>query len=175
MGRNGLTLFLLLLFVLEGTVLKWVLPVSWQHQVIVTPHLTLVAIIMISIYENRRAGLVYGLAFGLLHDIVYYGPMIGPYCLAMGAIGYLSGLLRFRYGAGIFIALFITAAGNLLFEWIIYGIYLVTQVRPLDVHWAFLHLMLPSMLINMLFALILYVPMRKMLDNIRKTRKSSKD
>ncbi|WP_010270855.1 rod shape-determining protein MreD [Paenibacillus senegalensis] len=175
LGRNGLTLLLLLLFVLEGSVIKWLLPLSWQEQVMISPHLTLVAIMLISIYDSRRIGLLYGLCFGLLHDIVYYGPMIGPYCLGMGIVSYLCGVPKFRYGIGLFISLFLIAAGNLLFEWILYGIYQVTQVRPLDMHWAFLHLMLPSLFMNALFALILYVPMRRLLDKLRKMEKSSKE
>ncbi|GIP31365.1 rod shape-determining protein MreD [Paenibacillus sp. J2TS4] len=175
MGRNKLTLLLLLLFLLEGTVAKWIIPPSWQLQVVVTPHLTLVAIMFIGIYLNKRLGLAYGLGFGLLHDIVYYGPMIGTYCMTMGVIGYLSGYIPFRSQANIMTSLFLVVSGNLLFEWMIYGIYRVTQIRHMDPQWAFMNIMLPTILVNLLFALMIYVPMRKMLDHIRKIQKREKE
>lgn len=175
MGRHKLTLLLLLLFVLEGTVMKWIIPPSWQLQVVVSPHLVLVAVMFIGIYLNKSWGLAYGLGFGLLHDIVYYGPMLGVYCMAMGAVGYLSGIIPFRSQANIMTSLFIVVTGSLLFEWIIYGIYRVAQIRLIDPQWAFMHIMLPTVFINLLFALVIYVPMRRWLYNIRKLQKREKE
>ncbi|WJH32544.1 rod shape-determining protein MreD [Paenibacillus aurantius] len=167
MNRNRLTLVLFVLFLIEGTWLKWIIPPEWQENVIVAPHLLLTAVLLIGIYVNRHTALLYGAGFGLLHDIVYYGPMIGPYCLCMGLLGYAAGLISFRSYSSILTSMFLVTVGNFAFEWLIYGIYRVFQVIHTDVNRIFLYQMLPSILINLLFALVIYVPMRRLLEKVK--------
>ncbi|GIP39199.1 rod shape-determining protein MreD [Paenibacillus sp. J31TS4] len=164
MQRNGLALTAFVLFLLEGTLAKWIIPASWQTDVVVAPHLVLVFILYISIFIGRRQGLFYGLGFGLLHDIVYYGPMIGPYTLTMAASAYLTGLIASRSRGQILTTLFFVVVGNLVFEWMIYGIYRVYQVTHTDVEWVFSRLILPSVLFNLLFSLAVYIPVRRLFD-----------
>jgi rod shape-determining protein MreD len=166
MPRSRLTLLLFIAFLLEGTILKWIIPPDWQTHVMVTPHPVLILLIFIGISFNRYWSLAYGLSFGMLHDIVYYGPMIGTYSFAMGLVGYLIGLFASRLHANILTGMFWVVSGNLLFEWIVYGIYRVFQVTNISVQWAFLHVMLPSILINLLLALLMYLPMRKWLEAV---------
>lgn len=162
-------LFALLMgmFLLEGSVLKFIIPTVWQADVGVSTHFTLVMIMFVSLYANRYAALFYGLGFGLLHDVVYYGPtMIGSYSFAMGAVGYLAGLAVSRPKPNILYSMFVITVGNLLFEVIIYGLYRLFQLTRDTPQWMFFHIMLPSVLINLLFALLVYVPLRKWLEDL---------
>lgn len=165
--RQLIGLLLFFFFLLEGTWLQWLIPPEWQSRIVVVPHLVLTAVLLIGIYVNRYQALVYGFAFGMLHDIVYYGPMLGVYALTMGIVGYGVGLAASRSTHNVLTGLFFVAVGHLLFEWILYGIYKVFQVTHLDVQRAFLDQMLPSILINLLLTLILYVPFRKLLERVK--------
>jgi rod shape-determining protein MreD len=167
MPRSRLTLLLYIAFLLEDTILKWIIPVSWQTQVHVSPHLTLVVILFIGVYIHRYWSLAFGLSFGMLHDIAHYGPMIGTYSFAAGLAGYLIGLFCSRMENDVLTAMFWVVTGNLIFEWVVYGIYRVFRITEISVQWAFLHEMLPSVLINLLLALLMYVPLRKWLDTVR--------
>ncbi|MDF2927305.1 MAG: mreD [Paenibacillaceae bacterium] len=158
---------LLLLFLLEGTVLKWVIPSVWQENISVSTHFTLIVILFIALYVNRHLALAYGLGFGLLHDVVYYGPaMIGTYSFAMAVVAYLAGLAANRSRPNILYSMFIIIAGNFIFEAIIYSLYRLFQVTRDTPQWMFFHIMLPSVLINLLFALLIYVPLRKWLEDL---------
>ncbi|GJM79272.1 hypothetical protein HMSSN139_17680 [Paenibacillus sp. HMSSN-139] len=71
MNKRKLILYLLmfLLFILEGTLVPWLVPSAWQSRI--APHLVYVVILYFSVYENRHSGLILGLVFGILHDIVF--------------------------------------------------------------------------------------------------------
>lgn len=171
MQRAALSVGLFALFLLEGTILKWIIPVVWQKQVIVSTHFVLVVILFIGIYLDRRSALVYGVLFGLLHDIVYYGPtMIGTYSFAMGLAGYLSGLLTLRSRSNLLSSVIVLAVGNFVFEGIVYALYRVFQITQEPLNWLFFRYMLPSVLINLLFALLVYVPLRKWLEDMPRHR-----
>lgn len=174
MQRYGYVLTLFLLFLLEGTLAKWMIPSAWQSDVVVAPHLVLIMVLYISVYSGRRQGLFYGFGFGLLHDIVYYGPMIGPYTITMAASAYLTGLIASRSRGQILTTLFFLVVGNLLFEWMIYGIYWIYKVTHTDVDWVFSRLILPSVLFNLLFALAVYLPVRKLMDWMRGIKRDTK-
>jgi rod shape-determining protein MreD len=175
MKRTGLALLLFFIFLLEGTVLKWIIPDVWQTQVAVAPHFTLIVILFISLFLNRHWGLAYGLIYGMLHDIVYYGPMIGTYSFTMGLVGYAVGLMPMRSTGSIVSSMVAIIFGSLLFEWTLYGIYFVFQITHVGVQWIFLHQMLPSILINLLFALLIYVPIRKLLEGISISQEHDED
>jgi rod shape-determining protein MreD len=170
MKLSRVTLILLLFFILEGTWMNWILPAEWQSRVVVSPHLVLVLIILIGIFLDRHTALLMGAGFGLMHDIVYYGPMLGTYCLAMAVVGYLAGLFRFRPQGNILTSLFVVAVCEFVFEWLIYGVYRVMEVTHLNPERVFLQQILPSILINLLFALFVYIPTRNLLERVKSAR-----
>ncbi|MBD0381691.1 rod shape-determining protein MreD [Paenibacillus sedimenti] len=164
MTRHLLWLILLGLFVLQGTIAHWLIPSSWQGQVYVAPHFTLVFILFIGLFHHRHTALIYGLIFGLLQDFNYYSSILGIYSFGMGLTGYLAGLTQRRQPNLIFYNLLITGIGLLLFELINYGINRLFKLIDIDLEFALTHYMLPSVLFNLLFALLCYVPIRKLLE-----------
>lgn len=171
MQKAVLSLVLFLLFLLEGTILKWIIPVVWQEQVVVSTHFTLVVILFIGIYRNRHSAMFYGLVFGLLHDIVYYGAtMVGTFSFAMGVTGYLSGLVNLRSRGNLLSSMVVLTMGNFIYEGIIYALYRSFQITQESLNWIFFRHMLPSVLINLLFALLVYVPLRKWLEDMSQNR-----
>ncbi|MCL6456480.1 MAG: rod shape-determining protein MreD [Gorillibacterium sp.] len=167
MRKSAIISSMLLLFIIEGTWMNWLIPAAWQTGVIVSPHLVMIVIIFIGIYWDPRAGLLFGLGFGLLHDIVFYGPMIGTYCMGFGLVGYAAGLFPFRSQSNILTTLFIVAIGEFSFEWLIYGIYRLMAVVQTSPQRIFLFHIMPSILINLFVALILYIPLRRLFERAR--------
>jgi rod shape-determining protein MreD len=166
MQRYLLPVILYVLFLIEGTVMPLIIPSAWQSRIEVAPHFMFVIILFISIYLSRHWALAYGLAFGMLHDIVYYGPMLGTYTFGLGLVGYLIGLISHRSKANVMMSMILILVGNFLLELIFYGIYRVFQITQLSIGFALTHQVLPSLLINLLFAILVYVPIRKLLENI---------
>jgi len=164
MRQHRLVALLLLVFMLEGTLLQLLVPAIWQSKVMVSPQLILIAVLYISVFLGRHRGALYGLGFGMLHDIVYYGPMLGTFAFGMGLSAYLVGWLAQRTRGGLLSSLLLIAFGNLVFLWTHYGIYRVFQITHNEVEQTFLYQMVPSLLVDLLIALAIYVPMRKLLE-----------
>ncbi|MEX2461498.1 MAG: rod shape-determining protein MreD [Paenibacillaceae bacterium] len=170
MQRYFLPVILYVLFIFEGTVMPLIAPAAWQSRIDVTSHFTLIVILFLAIYVGRHWALAYGLAFGMLHDIVYYGPMLGTYTFGFGLVSYLIGLLSLYFRASMLTSLLLIVAGNLILEFIFYGIYRVFQITHISVHFALTYHILPSLLINLLFAILVYLPIRKLLENFGTAR-----
>ncbi|MNC22113.1 Rod shape-determining protein MreD [compost metagenome] len=157
-----LILLLLLLFIVEGTIVPWLVPGSWQTRVF--PHLVYVAILFISIYDNRHRGLVLGLCFGLLQDVVYYGALIGAYSFAMGLSCYLMGLIFRVRQAPLPLMMIVVMVGSMLLDSILFGTYRLFELTHQPYTWALMNHIIPNLFVQFIFALIIYVPLRRELE-----------
>lgn len=175
MQRYFLPVILYVLFLFEGTVMPLITPSVWQSKIDVTSHFTFIIILFIAIYVSRHWALTYGLAFGMLHDIVYYGPMLGTYTFILGLVAYLIGLLSAYSKANLLRSMLFIVLGDFLLECMLYGIYRVFQITHISVHFALTYHILPSLLINLLFAILIYVPMRKLLENVGAEREREEE
>lgn len=175
MKRHFPWLLCILLFLLQGTLLIWLLPSSWQVGVHVSPNFVFVIILYIALHLGRHQALVYGLLFGMLQDFIFYGHMLGVHSFAMGLTGYLTGLLQARRPHFILNTMLLVGIGYMVFETIMYGAYRVFNVTKIDYLGALTHSILPSALFNMLFALAVYMPMRKLLEDLASFKKDRDD
>ena len=164
LSKQWLWLLTFLLFIVQSTWVSWLIPESWQKQVYVAPHFTLIVTLFIGLFLHRHSALVYGLVFGLLQDFIFYGHMLGIYSFGMGLAGYLAGLMQRRQPNLLFYNMLIIGLGELLFELINYGLNRLFNTIHTDFQQAFTYYMLPSVLFNLLFALVIYVPIRKILE-----------
>lgn len=163
-----LMLVLFLLFIVEGAIVPWLIPDSWQGRIV--PHLAYVVILYISIYDNRHHGLVLGLSFGLLHDIVYYGALIGAYSFAMGLSCYLLGLIFRVRMTPLPLMMIVVMMGSLLLDSILFGTYRLFELTHQPYTWALLNHIIPNLFVQFIFALIIYVPLRRELEIITRRR-----
>ncbi|CAM5794372.1 MULTISPECIES: rod shape-determining protein MreD [Brevibacillus] len=159
MSRLLLTLTLLLLFVLEGTVIQFVSPSAWGLSWMTVPRFALVGTLLVSMFLGRREGLYYGLAIGLLHDVLY-GQVVGLYMMTMMVASYFAGLIVVLFQRG-FAMVFITCS-LILFghEWLLYSTHRLFATAPLDVRWMLNWQIIPTTVLNILFGLLIYLPMK---------------
>jgi len=166
MRRYLIFVILFVLFLLEGTVVQWLIPPVWKSSVLVVPHLVLVGVLYTSLFKSRYQGLAYGLGFGMLQDFIYYGHALGVYSFSIGLVAYVMGLAFRSSTRGIVVSLLAVTIGSFAYDSLVYGIYrLFLGVIQIGYRWTFLHEILPSMLFNALIALLLYMPIRKWLED----------
>lgn len=175
MQRYRIFFLLFALFLLEGTIIEWIIPPVWQSSVLVSPHLVLVGVLFVTIHKNRHYGLAFGLGFGFLQDFIYYGHALGVYSFSMGLVGYLLGLLFRTPLPGLFVYLLTVMIGSFMYDSLVYGIYrFFLGVVQVGYEWTFLHQVLPSLLFNVCVALLVYIPARKWLDDADGEREAEK-
>lgn len=173
MGRKQvLILLLFLLFILEGTIVPWLLPGSWQN--VIMPNLVFIVLLFVSVYHHRHTALVLGIIFGMLHDIVFYGDMIGTYSFVMGVSAYLMGFIFQAPRAPMPVMMTVVILGSLLFDSMLFGIYRVFSLTAISYDWNLLHHILPDLVVHFVFGLIIYVPLRKQLEQLGKRANTDK-
>lgn len=133
--KQVLLLLLFLLFILEGTLIPWILPGSWQN--ILSPNLVFIVLLFVSIYHNRHTALVLGIIFGMLHDVVFYGDMIGTYSLVMGFSTYIMGFIFRVRRAPMPVMMTVVILGSLLFDSMLYAISAAVFADAVDLRLEF--------------------------------------
>ncbi len=166
MRRSVLVLLLFLLFIVQGTILPWLIPDVWQMRII--PNLVLIVILFVTVYHHRHTALILGLSFGMLHDIVFYGRIIGAHSFTMGLTAYLLGLLFQIPRAPLPLMMTVILLGSLLGDSMLFGIYSVFNLNQEPYSWALMNHMLPTMLFHFAIGLILYIPLRRQLELLKK-------
>ncbi|WP_028561855.1 rod shape-determining protein MreD [Paenibacillus pinihumi] len=159
MKLHWIILIMFVLFLLEGTIVSWLVPEEWTHRLI--PHFVFVFVLFSSMYAGRHVALFLGLAFGMLQDIVFYGHIIGVHSFSMGLCGYLAGLLLEYKRAPMLTAISVIGMGCLLLDTVTFMIYTVFQINKQPYVWALTHHILPSLFLQLIFALIFYIPARR--------------
>ncbi|GIQ70174.1 hypothetical protein XYCOK13_29980 [Xylanibacillus composti] len=162
MKRTAIWWIMLLLFLLEGGLMPWLIPPGLQSQI--SPHLVLIVVIFCGFFVGRHFALAAGLLFGFLHDIIYYGYMLGLYAFAAGLTGYGAGLFPNRSHWHVLHVLAATAGGLVFFDGVVYLMYTFFAIHEETWLWLLLHRILPSLAFNLLMALLLYVPIRTLLE-----------
>ncbi|BBH19253.1 hypothetical protein Back11_05980 [Paenibacillus baekrokdamisoli] len=159
MSTQRIVFVMLLFFLLEGTLFYWLLPDSLVGRVV--PMFTLAFVLYSALYRGRHTSLILGMSFGLLQDVAFYGEIIGVHSFSMGLVGYLTGLLMERKRSTLLMALTMIGISTLVFQVVNYFIYRVFRLTDQTFEWALLQHILPSLFLQLLFALVIYVPARR--------------
>ncbi|GFN33629.1 rod shape-determining protein MreD [Paenibacillus xylaniclasticus] len=163
MTAGRLIIVMFLLFIVEGTLVPWFIPESLAGRII--PHFTFVFVLYTALYSGRHKALLFGLSFGLLQDVVYFGNLLGVNSFAMGLLGYLAGLLLDKRRVTMLNALSVIILACMTYESILYAVYRVFRFTRETYSYAFVDHMVPSTFLQLGFALAVYVPVRKWMEN----------
>ncbi|WP_424768136.1 rod shape-determining protein MreD [Paenibacillus sp. sgz302251] len=162
MSMNRIILLMLLLFVIEGAVMPWIIPAGFGSRII--PHFIFVAVIFAALYSGRHRALLLGVSFGFLQDVVYFGHLMGANAFVMGLIGYFTGMLLERRRATLMMAISIIGFACIVYDTAIFFIYKVFRITSETYAWALLNHILPSLFLQLAFALVCYVPARRLFE-----------
>lgn len=159
-----LTLFFL--FIIEGTVVQLFSPDRWGIPMIMIPRFVVVILIFSALFLGRFQGLFIGLLFGLMYDVIY-GSVIGIYGFSMALVGYFSGLTFKIFQQNIILILLTVLSSLLIHEFIVYGLLTLISFVDMDVQLFFFQKVIPTIILNMIFALLITYPIRLILIQVR--------
>lgn len=165
MNNKIIWLMIFFVFILEGTMVHWLIPTDWYNGLQVAPQFVLVLVLFVSINRNRHLGLFFGLLFGLLHDVVYGSPMIGPHSFSMGLAAYSAGVIAKRLKITMSSSLFMISFFIVLYDVANFSLFRMFRVINVTFGTTFSDFIMPTLLFNLLFAVIIYVPARKWLES----------
>ncbi|RXZ84537.1 rod shape-determining protein MreD [Paenibacillaceae bacterium] len=159
MRLRYIVMIMLLLFIIEGTIMPWIIPSQMSGRMV--PEFTLIFVLFAALYTGRHVALLLGIAFGLLQDIVFYGHMIGVHSFAMGLCGYLFGLLLGQKRIPMLTVLSLIGIGCLFYDTTIHAIYRIFRITHASYNWVLMNHIVPSLFLQLAFALAVYIPARR--------------
>lgn len=160
-----------ILFIIEGTIMQLVAPERWGMDVLMIPRFVVVLLILSALFLGRLQGMILGIVFGLMYDIVY-GSVIGIYAFSMGFVGYFSGLTFRIFQQNIVLILIIVAAFLVVHEFMIYSIFYLIGFVDLSVNTFFIERIIPTLVLNMIFALLVSYPVRLIMLQMQQEEES---
>ncbi|MCA0755273.1 rod shape-determining protein MreD [Paenibacillus sp. N4] len=167
MSMNRILVLMIALFIIEGAIMPWIIPASLGSRII--PHFVFVAVIFSALYSDRHRALMLGVSFGFLQDVIYFGHLLGPHSFVMGLIGYFTGVLLEKRRATLLMAVSVIGFACILYDSVIFFIYRVFRITGETYAWALLNHILPSLFLQLAFALACYVPARRLFEAHSKT------
>ncbi|MBF0706376.1 rod shape-determining protein MreD [Alkalihalobacillus hwajinpoensis] len=161
---------LFVLFLLEGTVFQVFAPEQFGFEFQLIPRFVTVIVIMIGMILTPAYGVVYGVIFGLLHDLIYTD-LVGVYMFGMSVAAYIIGYLSKVFHLNWFTTLILGLLGVSLVEFYVYELFSLINVTDLSFSSFFYKRYLPSLLLNGIFLLIVYYPVKRLLDDLSENRR----
>ncbi|MDQ6418627.1 rod shape-determining protein MreD [Paenibacillus sp. LHD-117] len=173
MSMNRILALMLLVFVIEGALMPWIIPEGFGARII--PHFIFVIVLFSALYGNRHQALLLGSAFGLLQDVVYFGQLLGVNFFAMGLLGYFTGVLLERKRATVMMAITVIGFACIIYDSSLFFIYKVFRITSASYAWALLNHILPSLFLQIAFALAVYVLVRRIFESRKESGADSEE
>lgn len=165
MKRLYLPVILFLFLVLEGVALD-LLPASLLNShTLIVPHWVFVYLLFVTVFYDREDtyyAILYSIIFGLLIDIVYTS-VLGVYMFSYTFIIYVIHELKRLIHANFYALVVLGIVGIFGIDLSIYMIYKMIDLANMPWNEYLMFRLLPTMLANLIFLMILYPMTRKRL------------
>jgi rod shape-determining protein MreD len=152
-------------FLFESILLQVMPETFFASGRIMVPHLLVIALIFLTIYGNRNLGIMYGFIFGILYDVIYI-EIIGIYLFALPLLCYIVSKIMKVLQTNLLIVTLVTLFGIALLEVVVYEMNFILYQTTMDFSRMAKLRLLPTILLNLLFTLILALPLKKQFEKL---------
>jgi rod shape-determining protein MreD len=159
MKRIYILLFLFLFLILEGVAIKFLPSNIVLSDQMFVPHWILIILILVEMFFDRGNSynaLIYAFIFGLLIDVVYTG-ILGVYMFSYGIVIYMVHVSKKLLHGNFFVTFLFSIFGLVLGDLLITFIYDLVGVIKLSWEHYWLNRLLPTVLLNIVFFIIMYL------------------
>ena len=118
------------------------------------PRFSILYLIFISIYYNRKKAVIYGIIFGLLYDVIYIG-IIGLYVVLYPAACFLAGWSVKFIHQHLIITTVLAVLLVAVMEFVLYEFFLLIDFTSMLMEQFLYNRLLPTIGANLLFLLML--------------------
>lgn len=161
MRMNRTILATILLLIVQTSIIPWLIPDAWSDRLL--PNLPFVMTVFVALFAGRYRAFLFGLGFGLLEDVLFYGHLMGSYGFGMALLGYLIGLVAERRSRTLAETALATGIGSGILNSMIYCVYKLFQMTDLTYGFAAYWQIVPTLLLDLMISLLIYVPVRRWL------------
>lgn len=131
----------------------------------IVPNLLIIITSCAGFIGGKRDGMITGFCGGILMDI-FYGSLIGPNALIFMYIGYINGFgNRVFYPEDVKFPMVFIALSDISCLFLQYFFGFLFRAR-LDLGFYFTHIMIPEIIYTMVVTIIIYMPVRSLVNRI---------
>jgi rod shape-determining protein MreD len=159
MKKFLLPLLFLFLFIFESLFVQFLPEKFIDGQNIISPHFLLIAIMLLTIYGSEKHGIIYGMLFGFLYDIVYTEVLGINLCL-FPLIAYFIAKMMKVFQVNLFTSSLASIVGVALLEICVFGMNKLIGVTTIDFMSFLNDRFFPTLLINAIVIIILIYPLK---------------
>ncbi|WP_078555362.1 rod shape-determining protein MreD [Bacillus alkalicellulosilyticus] len=170
MSRFLLPAIVFIFFILEGTVFQIFAPERYGATFVIIPRMVLITIVIIGIIRGRTSGVLFGIGFGLLYDVVYT-EMLGVYMFSMGVIGYVCSLPYRPIQRSYFLIVLTCIIAVIIQEYYLFGVYSLLGIAHMTSEQFLYSRFSSTLLFNIFLSLILVGPLRKYVQYLDRMEK----
>src|SRR5699024_845062 len=166
MKRLIFSLILFVLLVSEGVALDLLPSSLTASDTLIVPHWVLMFLVLLTLFYDTNDSffsIMYGVAFGLLIDVVYTN-ILGGYMFAYPFAIYIVHLLKRLLQTNLTMTIIIASIGILITELLLYFVYSIVGAIDAAMSDFLLSRFLPTLLANILFLIPAYVLSAKWLQ-----------
>lgn len=167
MKRVLLPLVLIACFYGESLFTDFFTTASLFKDRMVIPHFLLIALTLMGIYFVRNTTIIYAALFGLIFDIYFTG-IIGAYLFLFPICVYIaSKMIRILHVNVLTVGLIVIVNISLV-ESLIYGLNILLFNVPVTMMEFLENRLLPSLVLNLIFYFIIFIPYTRWLQHLHK-------
>ncbi|WP_404453256.1 rod shape-determining protein MreD [Virgibacillus necropolis] len=158
MKRLYLPLILFVFVILEGVAIELLPPSFVMNDLLIIPHWVFIFLLYIAIFydtDQTYFSVLYGAIFGMLIDIVYTG-VLGVYMFAYAFNIYVMHGIRKLLHANFYVTILLGIFGISLTDFTIFLIFTVVGLTDMALVDYLIYRLIPTILANLLFLLVLY-------------------
>ena len=127
----------------------------------VMPNLFIIYILFIGLFSGRNKGTVYGLAVGLMLDIII-GNRMGIYTITLGGVGFIAGVFAKNFSKDSRMTIMLMVAGvTFVYEIIVYLLNYFILDSNLEL-WVFFRILIIEVIYNIILTIIIYPLLKKL-------------
>lgn len=137
---------------------------------IIVPRFVMVIIVLITIFTSVRTGMLYGFVLGIFYDLMYTN-LIGVYMFAYTFLAYVVSSMMKILHINIFTVTVVSLITISILDFFVYWVQFLIKITaiPMD-EFLFIRL-LPTLVLNLAFVIILFMPLKKQFFKIYDTNK----
>jgi rod shape-determining protein MreD len=137
---------------------------------ILVPRFVMVIVVIITMFTSVSTGMTYGFVLGLLYDLMYTN-LIGVYMFAYMFLAYVvASIMRILHINTLTVTILSLLTITLL-DFFVYGVMLLIKATSLPVEDFISVRLLPTLVLNLAFVILFFVPLRKQFYKIVDTNK----
>ncbi|MBO9130505.1 rod shape-determining protein MreD [Bacillus sp. 165] len=169
MKRIILPLFLFLTFISENIFVSVFPYRPFGTDSIVVPHFLIIVLLFIAVYYNPTHAIYYALVFGFLFDIVYT-ELIGVYLFAYPILTFFAYNAMRVLQVNLIIVFTLILLTITALEYYVYGFLMLLKRTDMPAAMFFVDRLLPTLIVNAIFLLIICFPLRKQMLRLKEAR-----